>query len=375
MPPTAKNQNQVPVEDLSFFCTATAEGIRQQLRAAGHDTSGLKYELYLRLIANGLRLYNDTRASALPEADSPDPEASSSGAGNGRKHARADDEEDIEQPAAKRIKRRTFADIPAEIALRIIDNLDLGGIFNLAAVVPDEFLSDNKVNAFLIEAERRKRPGERTGQSLLEWVLQRTGNEVDFRTGNRNLIKRVVETYMGSYVERSEEARVEEIMWYYRDAGGSPLFYAVRRGLPDMVYLLILTGEDTNESVSGATPLDEATRLVSDRIRDVDRLHVVFALLAGGADTTTTDPGTLGANGVDTGSTADAAGARLGEIRPTAPAATTDPAGWPAINNPRGLTVLRFLADERSPFLDRATMALYLIAAKTTTYPGFQLEE
>lgn len=379
MPQVAKHQDQVPAADLPYFIAATVTGIRQQLRDARIPTSGLKYDLYLRLRANGLSLYNDIRDSDSPEPDSSedeDSEADSPGpispprARTSRKHAREEDEEDIERPAAK---RRSLADVPAEINERIIDNLDAEGIFNLAAAAPDQFLSNNKVDAFVLEAECRKRPENRNGQSLLEWVVQRAGNEYDFRTDNQGLIQRVVNTYMESYVERSEEARLEQIMWYYRNA--SPLFYAVRQGLPDVVYLLVLTGEDTNEIVDGATPLDQATQLITPSLRDVDRLSVVFALIAGGANTTMTNRGRYEADENNVirrvGNTSDAAADRLRQIRPGEAAVTADPAGWPVINNPRGLTIGQFLADERSPFLERATVALYLIGAQTLSYPNF----
>ncbi|KAL1879289.1 hypothetical protein Daus18300_001869 [Diaporthe australafricana] len=380
MPQVAKNQELVPAADLPYFIAATAAGIRQQLRDAGIPTSGLKYDLYLRLRANGLSLYNDIRDADSSESDSSEDEDSEAGSPGpvspplgrtGRKRAREEDEEDIEQPAAKRV---SLVDVPAEIEKRVINNLDAAGIFNLAAAVPDQFLSDDKIDAFRVEAERRKQPEDRDGRSLLEWVLQRVGSEYNFRTDHQGLIQRVVDTYMASYAERSEEARVEQIMWYYRNA--SPLFYAVRQGLPDMVYLLVLTGENTNEMVDGATPLDEATLLVTPSISDVDRLSVIFALLAGGAITTMTNPGRLEADEDNVmnrvGSTSDAAAERLRQIRPGAAAVTADPADWPVIENPRGLTVRQFLGDERSPLLDRATMALYLIGAQVLVYPNFQ---
>lgn len=57
----ASYEDLVPGKDLFYFGNATVKGIRDQLRENGLPTGGIKYHLYLRLVENGLRLYNDSR--------------------------------------------------------------------------------------------------------------------------------------------------------------------------------------------------------------------------------------------------------------------------------------------------------------------------
>ena len=415
MPSQAKNQDNVPHEDLPYFIAATTAGIRRQLREAEIPTSGLKYELYLRLRANGLRIYNDSRGTPEPEdsddldddlnsedddsesddggpndrghdedessddstSDNDDPSNPPSGGRNDRKRRRVEEEEDIEEPEAT-----SLADMPAELAMNIVRNLDAGGVFNLVIASPQQFLAGN-VNSFVLEAEGRRNAANRNRLSLLEWVVQRVGNEVEFRRNNRAMIRRVVGAYLATYPSgssqnRSEETRVEEIMVYLREVGVGPVLgSAVRQGEADIVQLLIVLGEDVNQRVNNLQPLEEATVLISPTLLQMDRLLTVFALLAGGANTRSTRdnyPTPTPANTmVGFGGMAAAADERLVQIIQQPTWTPMDhPTNWPVINNPRGLTIREFLADERSPFMDRVILALVLIITRDTRYPNFE---
>ncbi|KAK7735836.1 hypothetical protein SLS63_003798 [Diaporthe eres] len=429
MPSQARNQNNVPPEDLPFFIAATTAGIRRQLREAEIPAGGLKYDLYLRLRANGLRIYNDIRGPHDPEnSDSSDwdseedsdqddegahddesesgepedgwPEDSSSssdddpdeppsGVRKGRKRKRVDDEadieEDLEEPEAP--KPASLADMPAELAIDIVRNLDAGGVFNLVAASPQQFLLGN-VNAFVLEAEGRRNAAGRTGLSLLEWVVARVGNEVDFRTEHRGLVRHVVDAYLATYPSyarqhRSEETGVEYIMFWLRGVGVGPVLgSAVMEGRLDIVQLLIVLGEEVNERVDNVSPLEEATVRIKPSLLHMDRLLIVFALLAAGADNTSTredypetepeaEPETTVSSYTGIAATAQD---RLSQImeRPMLMPPNDDPKNWPIIDNPRDLTIREFLADERSPFMDRVIMALVLITTRGTVYPNFE---
>ncbi|KAK7699575.1 hypothetical protein SLS64_011529 [Diaporthe eres] len=65
----ANYEDLVPGKDQYYFGNATVRGIRDQLRENGLPTSGIKYELYLRLTENGLRLYNDSRPDDIVDED------------------------------------------------------------------------------------------------------------------------------------------------------------------------------------------------------------------------------------------------------------------------------------------------------------------
>lgn len=433
MPSQARNQNNVPPEDLPFFIAATTAGIRRQLREAEIPAGGLKYELYLRLRANGLRIYNDIRGTydpensdssdwdseedsdedeegadddesesgesdgGGPEDDGPEDDSSSdsssdddaneppSGIRNGRKRKRVDDEADmegdLEEPEAP--KPASLADMPAELAIDIVRNLDAGGVFNLVAASPQQFLLGN-VNAFVLEAKGRRNAAGRNGLSLLEWVVARVGNEVDFRKNNRRLVRHVVSAYLATYPSyarqhRSEETRVEQIMHWLREVGAGPVLgAAVLEGKADIVQLLILLGEDVNERTDDVSPLEEATVLVKPSLLHMNHLLIVFALLAAGADNTSTredypDPEPATAVFASRGIAATAED-RLSRImeRPMWTPLNDDPKDWPIVHNPRDLTICQFLADEKSPFMDRVIMALVLIISRDTKYPYFE---
>lgn len=431
MPSQARNQNNVPREDLPYFIAATTAGIRRQLREASIPAGGLKYDLYLRLCNNGLRIYNDVRGSPEPEdsdnsdwdddedededdggsdhdesnsspsssgssddtsSDSDDdlsddgPGVPPSGGRHGKKrkrgHGGADIEQVIEVPEAP--KPAELADMPAELSMKIIQNLDARGVFNLVVASPQQFLEGN-VDAFVLEAEGRRTPAGRNGQSLLEWVVARVANEVDFRTDNRRFVWRVVDAYLATYPsdspqDRSGEKRVEEIMVWLRQVGVNPvLMSAVKRGEADIVQLLILLGEDVNQKDNNTLPLERATVRVSTDLTEMNHLLIVFALIAGGADTTSfqnnfpptdfEDYSVRPYRGVST-----IAEDRLSTLMPQLilPWSPNIPVDWPVIQNPRDLTIRQFLADERSPIMDRALLALALIATRDTVYPYFE---
>lgn len=419
MPLQARNQSDVPREDLPYFIAATTAGIRRQLREAEIPSGGLKYDLYLRLRANGLRIYNDERGALDPESsdesdrddddededergdgesesgesdddESDDDESSDSDVppsrGRSRKKRKREDgeadvEDGIEEPEAP--KPTSLADMPAEMAINIIRNLDAGGVFNLAAASPQRFL-DGNVNAFVLEAKGRRSAASRNGLSLLEWVVARVGNEVDFRTDYKELIQCVVDAYLQAYPsnspqERSEEARVEEIMVYLRQVGVNPvLTSAIVMGEADVVQLLILLGEDVNQREDNISPLEESTVGVRDSLLHMNRLLIVFALLAAGADNTSTredwpQPDSVTA-GFPSNGVAAVAENRLSRImqRPLWSPVMDEPKEWPVIQNPRDLTIRQFLGDERSPLLDRAILALVVIITRKTVYPYFE---
>lgn len=386
--------------------SATTSGIRRQLREANVPAGGLKYDLYLRLRSNGLRIYNDARASPEPESsdesdseeeedseaddDSSEEESSEdevedpppvvrSGRKRKRKNDEGDIEEDIEEPRAP--KPTSLADMPAELSMNILRNLDASGTFNLVVASPRQFLT-GKVNAFMLEAESRRNAANRTGLSLLEWVVLRVGREADFRANNHDFIQCVVDAYLLTYLsdspqDRSPEPRVEEILVYLRQVGISPVLgSAVRRGEADIVQLLILLGEDVNQRVNNLQPLEEATVLISGSLAHMNRLLVVFFLLAGGADTTSTRDDYPVATPAGTkapfrGVAASAEDRRLRIAEDTAWTPSDHPTKWPVIHNPRDLTARQFLADESSPFMDKFNMAMALIITRTTRYPSF----
>lgn len=390
--------------------SATTSGIRRQLREANVPAGGLKYELYLRLRSNGLRIYNDARADpeseSSDESDSEEEEDSESdedsneedtsenefeepppAVRSGRKRRRTNDEEDIEEgdeeetEEPKVPKPTSLADMPAELSMNILKNLDAGGTFNLVIASPRQFLT-GKVNAFMLEAESRRNAANRKGLSLLEWVVLRVGREADFRANHHDFIQCVVDAYLLTYLsdspqDRSPEPRVEEILVYLRQVGTSPVLgSAVRKGEADIVQLLILLGEDVNHRVNNLQPLEEATVLISGSLAHMNRCLIVFALLAGGADTTSTRDDypvatPAGAKVSLRGVAASAEDRRLRIAEHPAWTPSDHPTKWPVIHNPRDLTVREFLADERSPFMDKFNMAMALIITRTTRYPNF----
>lgn len=390
MPP-AKNQDFIPNEDLRYFIAATTANLRNQLREADLNTAGLKYDLYQRLIINGHRLYNDDREDDSSEDDDSEDEDSDhddaetdndgpnnppSGNQRGRKRTRDDDGDDIDQPPARR--SRGLTEMPVELNVNIIDNLDAGGVFNLVSAAPREFLLGG-TDAFLLEARNQRNNGTNTRVSLLEWVSQRAANEVEFRTSNRDLIQRVVRAYVETYPNQGSlpEGRVENMLGLLREVGVNPVLgQAVRQGQLEVVHLLILMGEDVNQRVNNVQPLELAATLETAHIPNMKTLQIIFALIAGGADTTN--------NRLDyTAAQASTAFPFVGVAEAAMDALTLlfgwdqlnvelGPANWPPIMNPRGLTIRQFLADERSPFDDRSILALILIMTRGTTYPNFR---
>lgn len=442
MPSHAKNEDHVPREDLPYFIAATTSGIRRQLRKANIPAGGLKYELYLRLRANGLKIYNDARPSpesSDDESDSDEEDIESDDEGSdeessddepppsshrARKRKRKNDEgdvEDVEDVAdvegveddteePEDAEPTSLAEMPAELLINIISNLDAGGIFNLVLASPKRFLSGS-VDAFILEAEGRRNAANRNGLSLLEWVVLRVGREADFRTTHSDMVQCVVDAYLVTYPsesprDRSPEARAEEIMVYLRQAGVNPVLGpAVQKGEADMVHLLILMGEDVNQRVENIQPLEEATVLANvanPSLLSMNRLQVVFALLAGGADTASTrddypaeqnihllhDPLADPGGSAVYAPTTSLARARV-PLKGVALAAeegrlkidpdrtwydepTDHPTTWPVIHNPHNLSIRQFLGDERSPFIDKAIMSFALITTRTTRYPNFE---
>lgn len=438
MPSHAKNEDRVPREDLPYFIAATTSGMRRQLREANIPAGGLKYDLYLRLRANGLKIYNDARCtpeSSEDESDSDEEDVVSDEDGSdeesgedglnepptsrhkARKRKRKNDEGDIEDvegaeddaEESEASRPTSLAEMPAELLINIITNLDAGGIFNLVLASPKCFLAGN-VDAFILEAEGRRNAASRKGLSLLEWVVLRVGREADFRAAHGDIIQCVVDAYLVTYPsdsprDRSPETRVEDIMFYLRQTGVSPVLgRAVHKGEADLVHLLILMGEDVNQRVDNLQPLEQATvlaKVAPPSLLFMNRLQVVFALLAGGADTTSTrddypaeesihflhDPPAEGGSAVNAPA-ASLARARV-PLKGVALAAeegrlridpdrtwydepTDHPTTWPVIHNPRNLTVRQFLGDESSPFTDKAIMAFALITTRTTRYPNFE---
>lgn len=377
MPAQAKNQKNVPPEDLPYFIAATTAGLRQQLREVGIPAGGLKYDLYLRLRANGLRIYNDVRGSPEPE-DSEDSDwdededegGDEGGPGDGessssfssdhpnvppsncrkgkkrkRENGEASVQEHVQEPEAPR--PTSLADMPVELAINIIRNLDARGVFNLVAASPQQYL-DGNVNAFVLEADGRRTASGRNGVSLLEWVMTRAPNEVNFRTNNRDLIRCVVDAYLLTYPsdspqDRSGEDRVEEIMVYLRQVGVNPvLVSAVRNGDAELVQLLIVLGEDVNRRENNVASLEQATVLVSPVLREMNHLLIVFSLLAGGADNTSTradyPPGEPDTVMFRRHGVSEAAEHRLSKL--SGQLLMKDrPSRWPVIQNPRGLTI------------------------------------
>lgn len=438
MPSQARNQNHVPPEDLPFFIAATTAGIRRQLREAEIPAGGLKYDLYLRLKANGLRIYNDVRGSSEaedsdesdwdddedededeggPEDDGSDdeepesepesgdssdddssdsddessddgPEVPPSGGRNRKKRKRGHHESDIEQDTELEVpeapRPAELSDMPAELSIKIIRNLDARGVFNLVVASPQQFL-DGNVDAFVLEAEGRRNAAGRIGLSLLEWVVARVANEVDFRTDNGRFVRRVVDAYLATYSgdspqDHSVEGRVEEIMVWLRQIGvNAVLNEAVRQGEADIVQLLILLGEDVNHREDKLTPLERAAVRISPEMSRMNYLLITFALLAAGADNTSTRkdyPETdfeeyrvRPFRGVSSMAENSYNTILQGPILMWSP---DFPTNWPVILNPRELTIRQFLADERSPFMDRARLALALLITRETVYPYFE---
>lgn len=64
-----ENEDLVPDDDKYYFGIATVRGLREQLRDNNLAVSGLKYELYRRLVENGIRLYNDGRNDDIEDED------------------------------------------------------------------------------------------------------------------------------------------------------------------------------------------------------------------------------------------------------------------------------------------------------------------
>lgn len=70
----ANFEDLVPKQDKFYFGNATVKGIRDQLRDNGLATGGVKYNLYQRLVENGLRLYNDPRSDDIKDEDNGEPD-------------------------------------------------------------------------------------------------------------------------------------------------------------------------------------------------------------------------------------------------------------------------------------------------------------
>ncbi|KAG6355353.1 hypothetical protein INS49_003315 [Diaporthe citri] len=210
----ANYEDLVPEQDLYYFGNATVKGIRDQLRENGLPTGGLKYQLYLRLVENGLRLYNDNRSDSIgddQEEDNGEPDNgsdipfevddseldnseenyvegdesesesgeeiseagdTSSESGDGgkqppksdKKRGRDDDDEEDENdngdpqdrgPPA-RSRRRLGIALPPELRTIIIENLNAPGVWNLIDSAPEEYLSRD-FNALILEARYQYR--------------------------------------------------------------------------------------------------------------------------------------------------------------------------------------------------------------------------
>lgn len=198
----AENEDLVPEEDKFYFGNATVKGLREQLRENGMFTSGRKYELYLRLQENGLRLYTDDRPDDIEDEDEEvsesdeeesdsDEEESDSGeeeyepdegeedsdsdeedAGStddedsgeeddrpGNKRRRNDDDDDDDQNQERSQsppprKTRRLGSIPPEIQLQILQDLNFAQLWNLIVAFPEGYLGET-INVFLLDAYRQ----------------------------------------------------------------------------------------------------------------------------------------------------------------------------------------------------------------------------
>ncbi|KAK7700863.1 hypothetical protein SLS64_010714 [Diaporthe eres] len=170
--------------DRPYFLRATVVGLRAQLEGLGLNSSGLKVDLYLRLMNGGHSLYTDDRdqsdddQSDSDQSDSDQSDSDQPGdndgddgqggdppGGAGQKRPRndggGDDDDDnngddnqgsLRPPPRKTL--RVGNAIPAELRLQIMGYLNFAQLWNLAMADPAGYLSDD-INIFAMDAGRQ----------------------------------------------------------------------------------------------------------------------------------------------------------------------------------------------------------------------------
>lgn len=466
MPPRSRNEHLVPDADKPYYRSATVVGLRQQLDDEGLDTDGLKYDLYLRLVNAGFRLYTDDRPSSDGnDSDGHDDQGDEGRGGSGRPPRRPDgkrlrdpspsDDGGGPQPPPR---RRRGLGLPVELQIPVIQNLHPAALWNLIDSAPEEYLSAAQpggINALVVEARGQyaldypppiptpspspqpddagqddgdaapqtppasgdpgpggSGPGDSSSgdqsshgsssssnnnsdgnrsdnhgdddednprtMSLLEWVSIRATYDSRFRTANRTRINRVIDAYLAIYGPNDpapgDENKQEDMLYFFRNrddlqnavpgvASHTPLTLAAVYQNPIMVQLLLLRGAPVDQSVGVWRPLDRAFGGLHLDINGAQGIQCIFTLIGSGAN--------------------------LGVLRPATQRAAFNlllefdvfddnnidiynpPMLWPKIDNPRGVGIREFIADERSSYWDRVLLSMYVIWAGTIDYPLF----
>ena len=353
-----------------------------------------------------------------PDSDEPDDDQGRDGRGGGKRR-RDDDDDDSDisdegddggRPRRKRVMIGRV--LPLELQHQIIERLPPSALWNLIEAAPEVYLSDvpGGINALRVEAEYQRRldhpplPPERPRThpdggpvlplrktppprrkapppddsperplSLLEWVGRRATYEARFRAANRTRISRVVDEYLAAYGEVDPDPGQnprDDILYYFRPRPNfqalliprTPLTQAALNALPHVVHLLLRRGAPVNQVLFSNTALDLAlTGLGGDTgITGEARVQTAFALLGAGAD--------VSSRGVMAEGEANSV---LEDLTGVAQPGDDPDFDWPRIDNPFGLSIRQFIADERSSYFDRMLLAMYAIFTASVSYPTF----
>ncbi|POS73137.1 hypothetical protein DHEL01_v208461 [Diaporthe helianthi] len=171
MPPRSRNEHLVPAADKPYYRSATVVGVRQQLDGLGLDSEGLKYDLYLRLVNAGSRLYTDDRpGNDGDDGDGNDGQDDDGQNDDGRRHSGRSPP----RSGGKRRRDRSPSDgggsplppppprrrrglgLPPELQIPVIQSLHPSALWNLIDSAPEEYLDGERptgVNALIIEAQ------------------------------------------------------------------------------------------------------------------------------------------------------------------------------------------------------------------------------
>ncbi|KAI3394945.1 hypothetical protein diail_2052 [Diaporthe ilicicola] len=356
MPP-AIDEDLVADDDRPYFIAATTVLLRQQLHHAGLPINGRKYDLYTRLMDNGLKLYTDNRVPPSGDSSGHSADNSSNGSQPGGSPP---------PPAPKKLMM--MHELPVELAMTVVENLDGREVWNLITADPGEFLGA-RLNVLVLEAQHRMRDGDNGDeQSLLEWVGERVSHDAGFRGANVTRIRLILNIYLQQFPNDNppQASRVDNIMWYFRPRGDilpdTPTIVAAQLGNPNVVNLLLLSGANPNVIANGRTALDEAVAQADCNVPGgMGHMRVIFALIGGGANVALVNPASqfhaqsllrvmVFGNGFN------------GNITQ---------ANLPRIHNILGLTIPQFLADERSDLFDRVIVALAVVTFQNLTYTNF----
>lgn len=274
--------------------------------------------------------------------------------------------------------------LPREIFLTVFESLNSESIFNLARADPLTFICPT-LDILTLEVDSWKRvQNRRRGTCLLHWVA---GLSDKIHKDNVVLIRRIIDLYLVNFPDPSDDvdSSLEMVMAHLRSLDPEvPLLHrAVTQGYTEqltlhMVRMLIMLGEDPNETWDGLCALDIAVAsAITGSIHVYTRLRVIMLLISLGADPRWVQSGTQNAGTVQALGTAEMGLQLLAKVRRNH-TITANKATWPTVwnNNPGVTTVRDCLVTMVPPPIillegTRATITCCLIGFRTNTYPQF----